>query len=195
MRSTIQKGCNTVGRVRRVALVFVIGVPGTGKSAVADELKRRGYLARDTDGDSFSEWRNKETGLPVDRHFTAVDRNQEFNEQFEWITSIEKVAALAAQAEADDVTAFLLGSSSNEDEIWSFASRVFCLVTDDDTLRHRLITRTNNDYGKNDLELGWCLEWNAVVPKQAQNFGAVLIDATPPVDQVVDELLRLTGTV
>ncbi len=174
--------------------MFVIGVPGTGKSTVCDELKRRGYLARDTDGDNFSEWRHRATGLPVGRHFTAEDRGQDFNDNHMWITSVEKVAALSARAESEGRTAFLFGTSENENEIWNFANYVFCLAVDDDTLRHRLLTRTNNDYGKNDLELRWCLEWNAVVPKQAEAHGATLIDATRPVDQVVDELLRLTET-
>jgi broad-specificity NMP kinase len=178
-----------------VALVFINGVPGTGKSAVCDELKRRGYLARDTDGDGFSAWRNKVTGEYVTEHHDVEHRDQAFLDAHDWITDIDKVAALAEQARTEGRTAYLFGSSSNEHEIWNVADQVYCLAVDDDTLRNRLLTRTNNDYGKSDIELQWCLEWNKVVPRQSESVGATVIDATPPVAHVADKLLRLSGTV
>ena len=173
-------------------LVFVLGVPGTGKTAVCDELKRRGYLARDTDGDNFSGWRSTATGEDGPYHVGPEERDEAFNQEFEWITDVDKVAALVAEADAAGTTAFLFGSSSNEHEIWPFAKLVICLAVDDDTLRHRLTTRANNDYGKNDLELKWCLEWNAVVPSETARYGATIVDATPPIDVVADEVLRLS---
>lgn len=172
--------------------MFIIGVPGTGKSTVCDELKRRGYLARDTDGDHYSAWRSRTTGEFVDRHYSVEDRNEGFRDEYEWITDIEKVAALADQA--GDTTAYLFGSSANEDEIWNLAEQVVCLFVDDDTLRHRLTTRTNNDYGKRDIELDFCLGANPIYATEMKAHGATLIDATRPVDEVVEELLRLTET-
>lgn len=138
--------------------------------------------------------RSKLTGAFETEHHDAADRDQAFLDEYDWITDIDKVAALAERAKAEDRTAYLFGSSSNEDEIWNLSDQVFCLAVDDDTLRHRLATRTNNDYGKSDTELQWCLEWNAIVPQQSESFGATVIDAAPPVRHVADELLRLSGT-
>jgi hypothetical protein len=168
-----------------VALVFVIGISGSGKSTVCNELTRRGYLARDSD--SFSRWRAKSTGELVGPH----ERDDAFVEQHDWVIDIDEVAALAEAA--GDGTAYLCGSASNEDEVWPFASQVICLAIDDDTLRERLRTRTTNDFGKSDYELGLCLEWNATAAEDNAAHGATVIDATQPLAVVVDEVLRVSG--
>jgi hypothetical protein len=65
---------------------------------------------------------------------------------------------------------------------------VFNLRIDDDTMRRRLRERTNNDYGKEPEELEHMLTLNRSDEKPA---GAIDVDATRPLHQVVDELLRL----
>jgi hypothetical protein len=66
--------------------------------------------------------------------------------------------------------------------------KVFNLRIDDDTMRRRLRERTNNDFGKQPEELELMLRLNRSDEKPA---GAIDVDATQPLDDVVDELLRL----
>ena len=71
-----------------------------------------------------------------------------------------------------------------------FGQRIFNLRIDDDTIRRRLEERTNNDYGKQREEVELMLRLNRSDEKPA---GAIDADATQPLDQIVDELLRLAN--
>src|SRR2546423_11038470 len=83
---------------------------------------------------------------------------------------------------------FVCGSSRNRDRFLSYFTEIFNLRIDDDTMRRRLQERTNNDFGKQPEELELALTLNRSDEKPA---GAIDVDATRPLHQVVDELLRL----
>ena len=50
-----------------VPLIYVTGISGAGKSAVCDELQRRGYEAHDTDREENAVWVNRKTGAVTAR--------------------------------------------------------------------------------------------------------------------------------
>ena len=83
---------------------------------------------------------------------------------------------------------FVCGSSRNRDRFLPYFTKVFNLRIDDDTMRRRLAERTNNEFGKQPEEVELMLTLNRSDEKLA---GAVDVDATQPLRQVVDELLRL----
>jgi gluconate kinase len=85
---------------------------------------------------------------------------------------------------------FVCGSSRNRDRFLPYFTRIFNLCIDDDTMRRRLQERTNNDFGKQPEEVELMLRLNRSDEKPA---GAIDVDATQPLDQVVDELLRLAN--
>jgi gluconate kinase len=85
---------------------------------------------------------------------------------------------------------FVCGSSRNRDRFLPYFTKVFNLRIDDDTMRRRLEERTNNEFGKQPEELELMLTLNRSDEKSA---GAVDVDATQPLRQVVDELLRLAN--
>ena len=85
---------------------------------------------------------------------------------------------------------FVCGSSGNRDRFLPYFTKVFNLRIDDETMRRRLQERTNNDFGKEPEELELMLRLNRSDEKPA---GAIDIDATQPLDQVVDEVLRLAN--
>jgi len=83
---------------------------------------------------------------------------------------------------------FVCGSSRNRDDFLPYFTKVFNLRIDDDTMRRRLQARTEDDWslGQEGVEL--MLELNQSDKGPA---GAIDVDATQPLEQVVDELLRL----
>ncbi len=99
-----------------------------------------------------------------------------------------KVAALVDRA--DDRLVFLCGSTANEDEVWHLFARVVYLAIDEQTLRDRLASRTCNDFGKSPTELEAILSWHQVGEADYRRFGAVVIDATRPLHEVVDNILE-----
>ena len=85
---------------------------------------------------------------------------------------------------------FVCGSSRNRDHFLHYFTKIFNLRIDDDTMRRRLQQRTDDDWplGPQGVEL--MLQLNRSDERPA---GAIDLDATQPLDQVVDELLRLAN--
>jgi hypothetical protein len=153
---------------------LVEGLSGAGKSAVYEELIRRGYEAISTDR-AWAYHGDPKTGLPGGpiHHDT-------------WIWGRKK--AVNELESAEPGVLFVCGSSRNSDHFLPYFTRIFNLRIDDDTMRRRLQARTDDDWplGPEGVEL--MLQLNRRGKKPA---GAMDVDATQPLDQVVDELLRL----
>ena len=63
------------------------------------------------------------------------------------------------------------------------------IAVDDDVLRHRLMTRTNNPYGKGPGELELILAANADWAASYERCGAILVNGTQPIDDVVADVI------
>jgi AAA domain-containing protein len=150
---------------------LVEGLSGAGKSSVYEELIRRGYRAISTDR-AWKLHADPETALPGD---DAVWNQQK---------------ALRELESPEPDVLFVCGSGRNRDRFLPYFTKVFNLRIDDDTMRRRLEERTNNEFGKRTEELELMLRLNRSDEKPA---GAVDVDATRPLRQVVDELLRLAN--
>ncbi|MEV6345509.1 hypothetical protein [Actinoplanes sp. NPDC051851] len=85
--------------------------------------------------------------------------------------------------------AFLCGSAENEAAVLDLVDRVVCLVIDEETLRHRLATRTTNSFGRHPEELAAALEWNPRTRELYAARGATIIDASGPLDAVAAAVL------
>ncbi len=159
---------------------LVEGLSGAGKSSVYEELIERGYKAISTDR-AWKVHADLDTGL--------LGRSIQYDNSM-W----DEHKALSELESPGSEVLFVCGSSRNRDRFLPYFTRVFNLRVDDDTMRRRLQERTNNDFGKQPEELELMLRLNRSDEKPA---GAIDVDATQPLDQVVDELLRLAdcGTV
>jgi hypothetical protein len=152
----------------------VEGLSGVGKSSVYEELIRRGYKAISTDR-AWKYHADPDTALPARPiHY----RNSMWDEQ--------KAASELESPEPEVL--FVCGSSRNRDRFLPHFTKIFNLRIDDGTMRRRLQERTNNEFGKQPEEVELMLRLNRSDEKPA---GAIDVDATQPLDQVVDELLRL----
>ncbi len=169
--------------------VYVTGISGAGKSAVCEELQRRGYDAHDTDREGNAVWVNRDTGEVTAKETGLDARTPGWLGQHDWRVVPERVQELASGARGRLV--FLCGSTGNENEVWHLFSRTIYLSIDGDTLRHRLETRTTNDFGKSPHELAAVLEWHRVGEDEYRGFGAAIVDATRPLAKVVDDVVRI----
>jgi hypothetical protein len=153
---------------------LVEGLSGAGKSSVYEELIGRGYKAISTDR-AWKYHADPDTGLPG----RPIHHDNSMWDQQKAVSELES---------PEPELLFVCGSSRNRDRFLPYFTKIFNLRIDDDTMRRRLQERTNNDYGKQPDEVELMLRLNRSDEKPA---GAINVDATQPLHQVVDELLRL----
>ena len=153
---------------------LVEGLSGTGKSAVYEELIRRGCTAISTDR-TWAYHVDPETGLPG---------GPVHHDNWMW----DRQVAVTELEREDPEVLFVCGSSRNRDDFLPYFTKVFNLEVDEDTLRRRLQARTADDWplGPDAVELVLDLHRRGEKPP-----GSIDVDATQPLDQVVDEILRL----
>jgi hypothetical protein len=154
---------------------LVEGLSGTGKTSVCDELQRRGYHAVHGDRE-LAYVGDPETGEPLPsgghgQHIWDVDR-------------VEALVADRSQA-----ATFFCGGSRNFSKFIHLFDGVFVLQVDLDTLHRRLDQRPDSEWGggkptERDLIVRWH-QTGEDVPEDG-----IAIDASVPVEQVVDDLLR-----
>ena len=143
--------------------VLLTGMSGAGKSALVQELRRRGYVAHDADADGFSEPR-------------ADGR---------WGWYADRVADLLAHE--TDGPSFFAGCSEEQIGL-PFDYRVL-LTAPRAVLIERLRTRTGNRYGSDDAALAQVLgDLTEVEPLLRRSADLVLTTTVPP-SRVADRLL------
>lgn len=171
-----------------MALLFVTGVAATGNSTIAKELRARGHVAYDTDDDALARWQNARTGyIHPKSSVKAADRTVAFLAEHNWNVPREFVERIAEEAAARD--AFICGVAHNFADLNDLFEKVFALVIDEATLRERIATRTNNDWGKQPHELEQTLQQHALAMEQYRQQGFIIVDATPHIPRVVDTIL------
>lgn len=173
-----------------MTLFYVTGLPGTGKSAVLDELRARGYHCRGVDEDGYADWINLTTGRPDD--FPHNDPDFDFHawcQAHDWVLSVTRIEILSRAAERLGKPVFLCGVANGEPAVWHLFGKVLALAADARTLRQRITSRTNNEFGKAPEELATVLRSHADYEAAYRRFGAIVINAARPLGEVVDDIL------
>lgn len=168
-------------------LIFITGTSTSGKSTIVKELTKRGYEAYDTEHNGISAWYNKETGERVAEVGHVPERTPKWRSQHGLRISIEWVREIAKKAENKPI--FLCGGSTNEAEVRAMCQKVFWLQTNEATIRKRVIIPRDHDYGTKPHELAAAIKANVDHGAEYQAYGAVMIDATQPIEKVVEQIL------
>jgi len=155
---------------------LIEGVSGTGKTSVCRELRRRGYQA--INGDTELAYQgDPRRGVPVPGHS---------HEHHIW--DVAKVKALIASDET--AITFFCGGSRNFPDFIELLDGAFILDVDLDTLNARLDQRAEDEWGGKEPERRLILRLHHT---REDLPNGVVIDATAPIAQVVDEILGLTA--
>ncbi len=153
---------------------LIEGVSGTGKTSVCEELQRRGYHAIHGDRELAYQG-DPQSGTPTDglkheHHIWHVDR----------------VKALVANQ--DVAITFFCGGSRNFSKFIDLFDGVFVLEVDLETLNRRLEKRPEDEYGGKQKEREHVLHLHQTKEDIPKN--GIIIDATAPLEHVVDEIVR-----
>lgn len=149
--------------------MLLTGMSGTGKTTVINELRRRGFTAIDMD----------EPGWSV----RDAAGNQLWCEQ--------RLRNTLDATHAGPV--FVSGCAENQVKFYPRFSHIVLMSAPADVIRERLLTRTNNRYGKQPEELAEVLDHLAWVGPLLRRSATHEIVTTMPVNEVVESVLSLCG--
>jgi broad-specificity NMP kinase len=169
-------------------LIYITGIPGTGKSTVRGELLRQGYKALGGAEDDIAAFYDNQTSQRINRWVPAIERTSAWLSDHTWKITRSTMEGLRKKAEKELIYICAV-TANDEDELWDLFDKVFALTIDEQTLRHRLATRTNNDVGKISNELESILARQKLAKQKYKELGATIIDATQPIKKVVEDIL------
>jgi adenylate kinase family enzyme len=164
---------------------LITGNPGSGKSTLTVELRRRGLIALDTDEMAF--WVN-DAGIPVDQPAHADDQ---WRLAHRWVWSRSRIEQSIAQAAGEADSMFFCGIALNQTEMLDLFEQVFLLAIDEDTQLARLALAVSPD--RTDAIKKQIIEGRLVFQSQMLAHGATRLDATAPPHLIVDALLSHLG--
>jgi dephospho-CoA kinase len=149
-----------------VRRILVTGMSGTGKSSALAALAERGFRTVDTD----------EPGWTVE----DAEGDRWWDE--------ERITQLLAE---DGPTLYVSGTVSNQRRFYDRFDAVVLLSLPEDVLLHRIATRRTNDYGKSPAERELILMHLREVEPLLRATCTHEIDASLPLDEVVERLVEL----
>jgi hypothetical protein len=148
---------------------------GTGKSAALAELGRRGFRVVETDVGGWSEW------LP----------DEADPEGGGWYWREDRISVLLAQEY--ERTLYVSGTVSNQGKFYDRFDAIVLLSAPADGILDRVDHRTTNDFGKRPVERGLILSDLGSVEPLLRATCTHEIDASRPIDDVVDALVAIAG--
>ncbi len=154
---------------------LIEGVSGTGKTSVCKELRRRGFHAVNGDTDLAYQG-DPETGDP----------NDDVPSHWHHIWDVDRVRAMVA--DQSERFTFFCGGSRNFSKFQDLFDGVFVLEVDLDTLHRRLDQRPDDEFGARQSERDLIVRLHRTKEDTPQD--GIPIDATAPLSQVVDEIVR-----
>lgn len=171
-----------------VSVFLVTGNPGSGKSALTRELKRRGLLAIDPDDDlELAHWQDT-----AGRRVPGPPRpDEDWLRSHRWVWSrsaLEQILAGSGQA------VFVCGIARNQDELLGLFDRVLLLRIDARTQEARLAAHdAARPPGRSEAARQEIRQGRVMFEAQMIEAGAIALDGTAPTASVADELLALVA--
>jgi dephospho-CoA kinase len=148
--------------------VLVTGMSGTGKSAALRMLSQRGHHVVDTDADRWSHW------------VTLPDGSAD------WIWREDAISGLLTGHRHGHL--FVAGCKTNQGKFYPQFDHVAVLIAPAEVLLARIAARTSNPYGKDPGEQALILRDLAEVEPRLRATATIVIDASAPLAQVVQQL-------
>lgn len=171
-----------------MALIYITGVSGSGKSTIRHALQSLGYETYDVDDKEVSVITELKSGKTVEMPPANLRGNTWFL-RHSWTILPAEINKLKKLSESKLI--FLCGAAKNDKDHWEQFDLVVCLDITEEELRRRIANRIDNDYGKNNHELQEILDWHEVATEKYKALGAHVIDAEKPKDEVVKMILNL----
>jgi adenylate kinase family enzyme len=161
-------------RARRLTVVLVTGMSGTGKSTALAELARRGHRVVDTDYDDWTE---------------DVPRPDAAGSERLWRE--DRMDALLAESAGGVL--FIAGCVANQVKFYPRFAAIVLLSVPMEVLLDRVASRRTNDYGKTDVQRALIMLDVRTIEPLLRAGATAEIDTRRPVAEVVARLESIAG--
>ncbi|WP_199881137.1 AAA family ATPase [Streptomyces kebangsaanensis] len=151
--------------------VLITGMSGTGKSTVLHLLRLRGHRTVDTDTDTWSRW------------VTLPDGSTD------WVWREQAITDLLGSHDGGSL--FVAGCKTNQGRFYPLFDHIVLLSAPAEVLLARIAARTDNPYGKRAEERDAVLHHLTTVEPLLRATATAEIDATAPIEHVVQLLEEL----
>lgn len=164
--------------------ILITGFPGTGKSSIAEELKRRGRNAYDPQSmHDYMHVGDRDTGRHIKQPESVPAGWYDNVGAYNWdLVKLEKLV----QGNED---IFICSKAHNQSDFYNVFDKIFILTLDFTELLHRLNMRAGKSIGKSPEELSDIFSHKNHFEKSLINNGATEINASKPLHNIVDEIL------
>jgi dephospho-CoA kinase len=165
--------------------IYITGISGSGKSAISEELNKKGIYSIDIDSSKYGlcNWKNKKTKENV---YFEHGMSNDWMKAHGWYCDVEKLKELF-DVPNDIVVA--VGITTNQNEYLNMFDKVFLLQCSEKTILNRLDTRISNDFGKHPLEKEHVLDFYGDFEKDLIARGAIPINTEESLDVVVSNII------
>ncbi|MGV9387336.1 AAA family ATPase [Nonomuraea sp. NPDC003707] len=161
-----------------MAVIFITGMSGTGKSTVLGELARLGYRVVDTD---YGDWMED---VPAPDGAGAESQWRE-----------DRIAELISEHEVSGVPLFISGTSRNQGKFYPSFDQVILFSAPLEVMLERIAARETNPFGKTLDERERIIKDTAEVEPLLRASATMEIDTRQPLTDTVSQLRDLIGPV
>ena len=166
--------------------ILITGVSGSGKSEVSRQLKSLGHETYDMDSiEDLCVMVDKKTGLP-----TPYDNGNDLEkiQKMNWLYKKDRLADFIANQKNE--TAFYCGFPNNLQEILPLFTKIILLTASPDNIRQRLVSRTDNGFGKSVEVQNHILNGKDKLERELQEKGAFTVSTDASVIDVMTAVIR-----
>jgi hypothetical protein len=166
---------------------LVTGNPGSGKTALAAELARRGFVAIDPDYDAQLSYWEDDAGTCTLKADGPAEPDEHWLRTHHWVWSRPRLQEILKEARAP---IFVCGIALNIRDTVDLFERIFLLRIDAGTQEQRLLAYdAQNSPGRNEATRQQIREGRPIFEAQMLQLGAIALDGTAPTAIVADQLL------
>jgi dephospho-CoA kinase len=166
---------------------LITGVAGSGKTTLTSELKNRGVPIIEIDADTgIAHSRNMTTG---EYEKVPSPRPEGWRLNHRWFWDDAKLRKFLNEQSSKDI--ILSGFADNQEEFYDLFDKIIILTLDIPTLEHRLMNRTNNEFGKQEIELTETIERYAQTVHTILSIGGIAVDNSGSVKDAADQIINI----
>lgn len=182
-----------------MSLNFITGAPGSGKTAVTNEIAARGFNIYDTDDPNhtgIAGWHNLETGEYV-AGFNELELSEELLTTHIWKLTDEALDEF--QMRSKTALIYLCGRLRDAQSVVSISRHTLFLTVADQTIEKRLAKRAQIPdevaWGREPWQVERSIAVNRQIEEEYRKIGAIMIDANQPLADVVDRIIDATAEI